>query len=233
MEALKPEGAAAVLIWMRGGVHPASFLLALVLAAVLGGCGSESSAPSTTTAKLGGIRRSNCQPVGEAAEGSFELCFQAGQDEHGRFILDTGSTRRELDVSPPEPTPTASAAGKVGHWAWGALAPDGQRIVAQWSAECEVPIAFFVDLESGEPEPVTGEHDWAKSPDSVALGWTTDGRAIVFLPRGPACGSGIEKPGIYLYSSAGRGRLLLQADRSPIRGSIEPRSVSAIRAEER
>jgi hypothetical protein len=102
-------------------------------------------------------------------------------------------------------------------------------VIAQWSAECEVPIAFLVPATGGSPRAITGERDWAKSPDSVALGWTTDGRAIAFLPTGPACGSGVQTPGVYLYSSPGEGKLLLPVKRSPIEGSTTPRPMSALR----
>jgi hypothetical protein len=215
---------------MRRRVRAASFLLTILLVAALVAFGSETPPRAVGDTQLEDEALGDCQPVGQTDEESLELCFEATQDDHGRFVLGTGTTPRELDVAPPGPTRSASAAGKVGHWAWAALAPDRGRILAQWSAECEVPIAFLVDVETGTPEPVTGEDDWAKSPESMALGWTTDGRAIVFLPSGPACGTGSDEPGIYLYSSPGRGRLLLEAGRSPIRASLEPRTVEALRA---
>jgi hypothetical protein len=184
---------------------------------------------TTEHAKARSTAGSQCQPVGTTAEGPVQLCWGSEADGHGRFVVDTGSAQRELDVRPPGPTPTATDAGKVGHWAWAALAPDGRRLLAQWSAECEVPIAFVADLQGGDPRPVTDEEDWASSPESAALGWTTDSRAIVFLPHGPACSTGVARSGVYLYSRPGEGELLLRSQDSPLRPSTKPRSVAAIR----
>jgi hypothetical protein len=41
----------------------------------------------------------------------------------------------------------------------------------------------------------------------VALGWTPDGAALVFLPQG-ACGGSAPDPGIYRYSAPGEGELI-------------------------
>ena len=86
---------------------------------------------------------------------------------------------------------------QIGHWAQAWLSPDGTTLLAQWSAECEVPIAFFVDAWSGTMRPVTGEKIWSEAPQSVAIGWAADGRARVRLPDG-ACGSSAAEPGVYL-----------------------------------
>lgn len=88
-----------------------------------------------------------------------------------------------------------------GYWRDAYLAPDRHVLLAQWSGECEIPIAFFVDAESGELRPVTGEADWREAPESIALGWSRDGRARVRLLKG-ACGSGFDKPGVYLIDPA-------------------------------
>jgi hypothetical protein len=204
-------------------------LLVIVLAVGLAGCGTEAPRQAAGTTQAGAAPRGECQPVGQMDDESLTLCFAAAGRDQGRFFLETGATQRELGVLPPRPTPSASDAGRVGHWAWAALSPDGQTILGQWSGECEVPIAFLTEVGGGRPEPVTGEDDWAHSPESVALGWTTDGRAIVFLPKGPACGSGVDRPGIYLYSTSGRGKLIVGTKRTPLEPSIEPRSVAAIR----
>ena len=217
-------GRRAGLIWVT---------VAVVLVGSLSACGTEESTKPAERTTVRTAKQEGCRAVGRVAEGTVRLCFDpSSDDEHGSFIVEMGAMQRELEIQPPRPTPTASDAGKAGHWAWAALSPDGETLLAQWSAECEVPIAFLVQVTGTTPTPVTGEGDWARSPESVALGWTTDGRAIVFLPTGPPCGSGVDTPGIYLYSAHGRGKLLLEADRSPIRGSIEPRSVSVIRASE-
>ena len=98
--------------------------------------------------------------------------------------------------------PTQRPAGaKVGHWAAAYPSPDGTVLLAQWSAECEVPIAFFVQGRAGVPRPVLG-NSLRDAPMSVADGWTRDGRAIVEFPAA-ACGSGIHKPGIYFVAVDG------------------------------
>jgi hypothetical protein len=201
----------------------------LVLTGGLVACGTGEREPTTRAASQP-VDRGNCKPVGTLQGEALKLCFKPNANDHGRFVLASGTTARELAVSPPGPTPTGTGAGKVGHWAWAAVSPDKKTLLAQWSAECEVPLAFLVDLADGAPAPVTGESDWAESPESVALGWTTDGRAIAFLPHGPACGSGVERPGIYLYRAPGSGKLLLEAERSLIRASTKPRDVGTIRA---
>jgi hypothetical protein len=107
------------------------------------------------------------------------------------------------------PRPTSNGKPLAGHWRYEAFDPHyADRVLAQWSGECEVPTAFFVDLDEGDVEPATGEADPAKAPESSALGWTIRGQAVVFLPRG-ACGPGAERPGISLFRDAGDGRLVV------------------------
>jgi hypothetical protein len=171
----------------------------------------------------------DCKLVGHLAAGALRLCFPAGQD--GIFVIGKGEAGQELHVEPPVATPSATDAGNVGHWAWAALSPDQSMLIAQWSAECEVPVAFFVPLESGSPSVVTGESDWADSPESVALGWTTDGRAIVFLPKGPACGAGVKEAGVYLYDDEGVGERVVATKPdvgSPVQASIRARDAGAL-----
>jgi len=112
--------------------------------------------------------------------------------------------------------PTQRPAGaKVGHWAGAYPSPDGKVLLAQWSSECEVPIAFFVRGRDAVPKPVLGK-SLRDAPMSVADGWTRDGRAIVEFPTA-ACGSGIHKPGIYFVSLDGSKTLV-----QPLRQSVGP-----------
>jgi hypothetical protein len=112
--------------------------------------------------------------------------------------------------------PTQRPVGaKVGHWAGAYPSPDGNVLLAQWSAECEVPIAFFVRGRAGVPKPVLGK-SLRDAPVSVADGWTQDGRAIVEFPAA-ACGSGIHRPGIYFVSFDGSKTLV-----QPLRQSVGP-----------
>jgi hypothetical protein len=64
---------------------------------------------------------------------------------------------------------------------------------------------------------------------TTALGWTTDGRAIVFSPKA-TCG-GSWKSGTYLVSPDGEERTLVARSNSfdaPLERSLEPRSVDEV-----
>ena len=74
-------------------------------------------------------------------------------------------------------------------------------------------MAFFVQGRDGEARPVAGS-SVRDAPVSVADGWTQDGRAIVELPRG-ACGTSLNRPGIYLISLDGQRTFLAPLPRSP------------------
>ena len=128
---------------------------------VLAGCGSTKTVTVTRVQRCNGI----------AADLSFHYAICGN-----RFVRDGEA----LAISKP-------AGAKVGHWAKAYLSPDGKTFLAQWSAECELPTAFFVPVRGGAPQPVTGEADWTKAPSSAADGWTEDGRAIVETSQGD-CG---------------------------------------------
>jgi hypothetical protein len=162
--------------------------------------------------------------VGKRGAATYLLCFHPNRSEHGTFFVRRAGTTKRIDIRAPGAAPTAAAAGRVGHWAWAALSPDGKTFVAQWSAECEVPIGFFVSVGE-KPRPVTGEADWAKSPESTVYGWTTDGRAIVRISKS-VCGTR-GGPGVYAISPSGRserlGDLTIRTSRS-----LVPRSVTSL-----
>jgi hypothetical protein len=92
-----------------------------------------------------------------------------------------------------------------GHWRFALLAPDGNRVLAQWSGECEVPLAYVATLQSGPPVPITGAT--SDAPESFALGWTRGGRALVLLPQGSCC-SGAWQPGVYAFDAPGLASLI-------------------------
>jgi hypothetical protein len=106
----------------------------------------------------------------------------------------TGETWRRLPVALPMQRPGQPV---VGHWRWAAESPDGGTLLAQWSAECEIPVAFFVPAAGGKPRAVA--RDRYGPATSTALGWTTDGRAIVELPS-LGCGGKPRRPGVYLIA---------------------------------
>ncbi len=66
----------------------------------------------------------------------------------------------------------------------------------------------------------------------MAYGWTTDGRAIVFIPTKPACGTGVFRPGIYLITASCRLELVWAGKEPPakLERSPEPRSVRQLKA---
>ena len=103
---------------------------------------------------------------------------------------------------PPHPAGTEMS----GLWAYALRSPDGKEVLAQWSGECEVPTAFLI--VHGVPRPVTGEPNLsATPPNSVALGWSARGDALVYLQPNDACGQKRE-PGIYAFRGPGNGKLL-------------------------
>jgi hypothetical protein len=96
----------------------------------------------------------------------------------------------------------------VGHWVGALLSRDGTRLLAQWSAECEVPVAFLGPVRGGRLRAIAG--GGKDVPTSIALGWTPDGRAVVYLPEG-ACGGGAAAAGVYLVGAGGERRLVARA----------------------
>jgi hypothetical protein len=155
--------------------------------------------PFPTETMWAAVRRSRrrpCQPGAERKGIRFLLCHR----DHGTSIRATveraAEGERSLVTANPPPTPSARDAGKIGRWAAAFLSPDGRTLLLQWSAECEVPIAFVAPAGGGAPRVVSGQRDWTTAPESVAMGFGSDGRAIIGFPRG-VCGGGLRRPGIY------------------------------------
>jgi hypothetical protein len=205
----------------------------LVVVALLtaSGCGQEEERAATPSASGTTPKLRDCRPIAQDPGRDLLLCRERRRDGHGAFAVDDPGGRRVLPIEPPGATATASDAGRVGHWEWAALSPDGSMLLAQWSAECEIPIAFFVPAEGGEPRVVTGEEDWATSPTSLALGWTTDGRAIVLFPEANPCGV-VGAPGLYLVGVDGTHERVRGLDRfaTKLLRSLQPRSAESLEA---
>jgi len=165
----------------------------LLAVATLAGCGGEEQRAETKVRVTVGPP----QRCTAAHARDFRLCSYAGRgapttpatiqrrDETGWRILVAG------------PPGTVHDGMQIGHWRDAWLSPDGRTLLAQWSAECEVPIAFFVDARTRRMRVVTGEKKWSNAPESIALGWASDGRARVRFPKG-VCGRGASEPGDYL-----------------------------------
>jgi hypothetical protein len=122
-------------------------------------------------------------------------------------IYDEG---KEPQLAPP-PAKGGQNSEPLGHWRYAYSSPSGVTL-AQWSGECEAPTAYWID-ESGTARIVTGERSVTHAPESLALGWSPDQRAVLFLPEGACSGSG-NPPGIYLYSTPGVGKLIFETDRA-------------------
>jgi len=142
------------------------------------------------------------------------------RDRHGRVFVLTARRLRQtrprrgcrvtdvhLTVCPRTITGAtrvlARAPDKVGHWVWAERAPFGPAILAQWSGECEVPVAYLAS--QGRLQPFGGE--------SVALGWLPTGEAVIHFPNGPCAFGWSAVRGIYAAVSPTKLRLLLRTKR--------------------
>jgi hypothetical protein len=118
-------------------------------------------------------------------------------------VTEEEATERAYDEGsePALPPPPGEPAG---HWRY-AIETSPAAVLAQWSGECEVPTAYWI--EGGDTEIVTGGVDPSTAPSSLALGWSPDGEAIVHVSQG-ACGGTTDDPGIYRFSAPGSDRLV-------------------------
>jgi hypothetical protein len=168
---------------------PFSLLLLALLLVACGEDGAETS-PGQEITSLSGTTTAptdaeDCRPSGQFGDETLFLCWRPGG--YGRFLFVAGETKRELDVKAPT---------KVGHWVWARLSPDGRTILAQWSAECEVPVAYLISAEGGRPR------EAVRAYASHAIRWTRAGRAVVEVVES-ACGTTAPRPGFYLVDPKG------------------------------
>jgi hypothetical protein len=122
----------------------------------------------------------------------------------------------EPDADPGLPYPAGTRVEghpelRSGWWVYALPSPDGSRLLAQWSGECEVPNAFFIEGRSVLT--VDGFPRITPAADSWALGWTSDGRGVALLSGGP-CSSPFARPGVYLLEGPGEGEFLVPAANS-------------------
>ena len=125
-------------------------------------------------------------------------------DDLARDVIDDEGTEPEL--SPPADAP-------AGRWRYAVESTTGVAL-AQWSGECEGPTAFWIGPEQA-PSIVTGGSDVSAAPQSLALGWTGEGQAVVLVSTAP-CGGRATTPGVFLYSAPGAGRLLHPVDEGSV-----------------
>jgi hypothetical protein len=76
-----------------------------------------------------------------------------------------------------------------GYWRSVQLSPNRKTLLLQWIGECEIPTAYLTRADGRGLRPIASE--------SIALGWTRSGRAVLDLPGG-ACAGSARRPGIYL-----------------------------------
>jgi hypothetical protein len=160
--------------------------IALIAVAAVTGCGADTKQTASETRPSATPLGSECEEAGDAGDGTVYLCYGSSAN-HGRFVLDRADGPRTLAVPPPSP---------VGHWAWAEVSPDGETILAQWSAECEVPVAYLLPAIGGRPRAAVPAYS------SRAVGWTNDGRAIVKVLESE-CAPNAPRPGFYLVDPDG------------------------------
>jgi hypothetical protein len=81
----------------------------------------------------------------------------------------------------------------IGHWRSAVPSPDGRTLLLQWSAECEIPVAYFANVDGSHLRPVAA----SSTVESGAVGWARDGRAVIAFPTS-ACARGRAQAGTYL-----------------------------------
>jgi hypothetical protein len=139
-----------------------------------------------------------CRAGDESGGVRFELCGYPWGPGLSRILRVDADGRRMLRG------PAERRIGRpAGWWQSLALSPSGDRLLAQWSGECETPAAYFVDARSGRS---TNLGRALGQTESRALGWSSVG-AIVSLPA-RTCAGAPGRPGIYALDSRGHGKLL-------------------------
>jgi hypothetical protein len=124
------------------------------------------------------------------------------------------SQRHQVNDVPKLSAPSESRVkgiGVVGRW-WYGFEFGGEATLAQWLGECEIATAYW-STPGGRLEIITGGNDLSRAPQSLALGWSTRGEAVVLLQES-GCGVSGDTPGIYLFSSPGEGKLLFPIERN-------------------
>jgi hypothetical protein len=90
-----------------------------------------------------------------------------------------------------------------GRWVWAERAPRGRGLLAQWSGECETWVAYRI--ANGKLQ--------AYGRESVALGFTPGGAALIHFPNGPCAGDSRAVRGIYSVPLHAKARLILRTTR--------------------
>ena len=139
--------------------RPLFCLLAVALAGCGGGSGSgelESKAPATTAVSAM-LPAPSCDLLEPAWNVRYQLCHDPSNPSDRGRIEFRGRDRIQIDYP---------YAGPGGHWSDGFVSRDGKTLLLQWTAECEVPLAFFVQAAGGKPRLVTGGRQVDHAPAS-------------------------------------------------------------------
>ena len=113
------------------------------------GCAGEDLAALRSTSSSHARVPPQCTPMQPGTNTKYLYCHTRKTGDRGSFYF---VGRGDIPIDLPTKSP-------AGHWSGGYLSPDGRTLLAQWSAECEVPFAFFVSSRGGTPCLVTGEVD--------------------------------------------------------------------------
>lgn len=127
--------------------------------------------------------------VQDRRERRYELDLETGA--WSRAAAPRGDQPSDWPQLPP-PRP-----GATGHWSWALPSASSDVRLAQWSGECETRHAYFIGADGDVIPLLEGAAD-APTPQSVALGWAPDGRAVIAVLGPAACGEHLPVPGVYL-----------------------------------
>jgi len=139
--------------------------------------------------------------VGAQRQGvRFELCGKPWDRRRaGTIVRVVGGARQQL-AGPAERGPY----GPHGSWQSVSVSPDGKKLLAQWSGDCEIPAAYLIDVATGRRTAV-GRTAAGSVPEGVTIGWSGES-ALVSLPLA-GCGGAADRPGVFAVEG-GRMRLI-------------------------
>lgn len=129
-------------------------------------------------------------------------------DETAGIELRTaGSSWSPLVGAPKVPArwsdePPAGTQPPEAGWADARLSPDADTVLAQWGGTCLTEAAAIIDVETAEITFIETTRTRPWGPGTRALGWSTDGRAVVYLGHN-GCPDTATRPGLHLVDAEG------------------------------
>lgn len=122
----------------------------------------------------------SCAAAGAGGGRQYALC-RAGSDDPGSLVVRESEDAARTIAVAPAAVPDAGP----WHWQWAAVAPDGVHVLLQYEGDGCKRLPMMVTV--GQPKAVgigVGTPGYAYG---WALGWSTDGRAMLALADAPAC----------------------------------------------